>query len=691
MIETIEVKNFRVDDIPVIWKVIEKMNIIGHVNGVFTPHGNWKGLSVGEVVAVWMCYVLTTHDHRLSYLEDWVKERLAIFRTLLNKEIRQKDFTDDKLGLILSYFSDDERWRIFEHNTDSHVINVYNLSCNVCRVDATVAQSFQKAVDKGLLQHGHSKQFRDCLAQLKIMIASIDPMGYPVASLIVSGNRADDDLYIPAIKQSLALHQTTGKLYIGDCKMGSKKIRTFIVSSENIYLMPLSKVIVPQEDLDAYIEPVLKGTQKLQEIHKDNKLIAEGYETTIPQSSYYEGVELEWSERYLIIRSFSYARIQQKTLDNKINKEQERILLLNKRGRGRYVYKTKDELDAKCTQIITDAKLTGILIYEIEWNQTEKTIRSYKNTPARIEVKVAYKVTVSISKEAYDKEVFSFGWRVFATNADVTSISIEDAVLSYRKEYIIENNFNTLKNKTLRLLPLYLQKDNHIKGLVSFLLLNLKFIRILEYSVHEALSKSGESLQGLYPGNPKKSTSRPGSNIILNALGNIDCTIIGEKIEEPVQVNNCEIIPLTEHKKERQLSDTIAAESNDENKAENSKTIALPVSAISQPDVEASNTNSTAPEKQTLAKKIRYVIKKVTITQLTALQIQILLLLGFSSDLYNNIAIDVENMPYDMLFGEHLPDIKTVNETSQKTKTADKQFKKTGDYQEGQNKYFDSS
>ena len=64
---------------------------------------------------------------------------------------------------------------------------------------------------------GHSKDHRPDLAQLKIMLSTLDPIGMPIAAEILSGEKADSALYIPAIervrstlKQSVVRQQSVG-------------------------------------------------------------------------------------------------------------------------------------------------------------------------------------------------------------------------------------------------------------------------------------------------------------------------------------------------------------------------------------------------------------------------------------------------------------------------------------------------
>ena len=70
------------------------------------------------------------------------------------------------------------------------------------RLDSTTASSYGAVNEDGLLQLGHSKDHQPDLGQLKVMLATLDPLGMPLATEVLSGERADDPLYLPAITQS---------------------------------------------------------------------------------------------------------------------------------------------------------------------------------------------------------------------------------------------------------------------------------------------------------------------------------------------------------------------------------------------------------------------------------------------------------------------------------------------------------
>ena len=52
LIEGIEIKSKRIGQIPVIYGFLERMHVAEIINNVLPePHGNWNGLSYGELAA----------------------------------------------------------------------------------------------------------------------------------------------------------------------------------------------------------------------------------------------------------------------------------------------------------------------------------------------------------------------------------------------------------------------------------------------------------------------------------------------------------------------------------------------------------------------------------------------------------------------------------------------------------------
>jgi transposase len=182
----------RVDDMPLLLEQMQRMGLPTLLDTHFPTHGNWTGLSLGWVSTIWLSAILSRGDHRLVHVEPWVAQRLWTLGTTTGQAVTRLDFTDDRLAIVLRYLSDDTRGAAFESALNQHTVRVYDLSTERVHVDSTSASAYATVSDGGLFQGGHSKDSRPDLPQIKVMQAVLDPLGTPLATDVVSGERADD-------------------------------------------------------------------------------------------------------------------------------------------------------------------------------------------------------------------------------------------------------------------------------------------------------------------------------------------------------------------------------------------------------------------------------------------------------------------------------------------------------------------
>ncbi|MEM7127674.1 MAG: DUF4277 domain-containing protein [Chloroflexota bacterium] len=197
----IEVINEQVDDIPLLLAHQQKIGIAELVNRHCKVHENWQGSSPGTITITWLAYILSEGDHRLNQMEEWYQKRERTVNHYVSEELVANDFRDDRLAIILKALSDDESWSSIESELTQRIIRVYDLSVEHIRLDTTTVSGHWQVTESGLFQYGHSKDHRPDLPQLKVMLASLDPLGMPLATQVVSGNRADDPFYLLAIAE----------------------------------------------------------------------------------------------------------------------------------------------------------------------------------------------------------------------------------------------------------------------------------------------------------------------------------------------------------------------------------------------------------------------------------------------------------------------------------------------------------
>jgi len=334
-------------------------------------------------------------------------------------------------------------------------------------------------------------------------------------------------LYEPAIKQVRSILNREGVLYVGDCKMAACSIRAGIKYAHDYYLMPLPATIVSPEILDTYLTSAGSLSQILEPIYRCNEKcevekIAEGFELTETVTGQTDGKTISWPERRLVIRSIKHAEALEAALHKRLDKAKTAIADLTRPRSGYKCITTLDSFWPAVSDIVKHYNVEGLLEIEAHESTIEHHRRRYRDKPARIEIQQVLDVHVIVDEAALDRAIKRLGWRVYATNAPTEKLSLDDAVLAYREEYIIERSFGRLKGKPLSLTPMYLLRSDHATGLIRLLTIGLRTLTLLEFVVRRQLFKASTDIVGLYAGNPKRRTSRPTAEALLGAFSYID-------------------------------------------------------------------------------------------------------------------------------------------------------------------------
>src|SRR5271165_882940 len=89
-------------DIPLLLGIIRELKIAEAIDASVPMDGHWAGISVGTLASVWLCYLLSTQDHRLVAVREWVMARQETFNRLLGVTLRDTDCSDDRLAIMLT-------------------------------------------------------------------------------------------------------------------------------------------------------------------------------------------------------------------------------------------------------------------------------------------------------------------------------------------------------------------------------------------------------------------------------------------------------------------------------------------------------------------------------------------------------------------------------------------------------------
>jgi transposase len=536
MTEKLTLTHERVDDIPLLIGLGQRLDLPGLLDRHLGNHGLHQGLSNGVLAATWMAFIASEADHRKSTVQDWAERHRQTLERLLGQPIRSVEFTDDRLGIVLRRLSRTPNWEALESELWAKTVAVCDLDQGMTgvRLDSTTAYGYHTPTEDGVMQFGHSKDHRPDLPQLKLMAAGIEPSGHLLACDVWSGQSADDPLYQPLIARVRQMLGRTGLLYTGDCKMAALATRAAIVAQGDYYLTVLPLTGQTRAKFDAWVDKVVESGDlgSVELLWDGERLLGAGYEFERQLKAAVEGQTVEWTERVQVVRSRDLALQQAKQLMERLREAEAALLALTPEpGRGKRQYRDEAALRAAIAEVEAQHRVSGLL--QVSWQREEQSVTRYvgrgrgsPTRPTRTEVNVRYVVTdVRRDEEAVAKQRHRLGWRVQVTNAPKAKMTLAQAVIHYRGGWSLERDFHLVKDRPLGISPLYVRDDDQIIGLTRLLSLVLRLLTLIEIKVRQGLASGKETLAGLYEGQTSRATDRPTATRLLKAFARAEITL----------------------------------------------------------------------------------------------------------------------------------------------------------------------
>jgi len=467
----------------------------------------------------------------MVHVEPWVAKRLWPLGVTTGQAVRRVDCTDDRLEIVLRRLSDDTRWAACASALNQHTVRVYDLSTARVHVDSPSASVYATVSEGGLFQGGPRKDERPDLPQGKVVQAVLDPLGMPLATDVVSGERADDPLYLPCIARVQASRGRHGLFYVGDCKMASRDTRARIAAAGDVYLCPRPQVQLDQGEFDAALEAVGHGEHVLSPVVREGpkgqpEVIAEGDEYPVAMRQKGEGQGESWTERRVVVRSVRQAHAAEAALRARVAKAMAQIEALNQRGRGKKRFETVSAFRQAVVAIVQRYSVEDLVWFRLNPYDTPRPVRAYRGQPARVDHDRHAAVEVRVDEAALEATIHRLGWRVYGTNQPGVSLSLAHAVLASRSAYQVERSLGRLTGRPLSLTPMDVQRDDHATGRIRLWSIALRVLTLVECVGRRQLATEGAKLAGLYAGNPKRETDRPTAERLLEAFQDITLTII---------------------------------------------------------------------------------------------------------------------------------------------------------------------
>src|SRR5262245_63840215 len=166
MAQTLILGHERVDDIPLIIGLANKLELAEVLDHHLGTHRLQQGLNNGQLAVGWLAYILSQADHRKSAGRDWANGMPHTLAHLLGPPIREVECSDDRLGGVLYRLSKDETWDAIECDRWVAPVPVDERELAGMRLDSTTSYGSHHVTEEGVRHRGQSKAHRPDLPPL---------------------------------------------------------------------------------------------------------------------------------------------------------------------------------------------------------------------------------------------------------------------------------------------------------------------------------------------------------------------------------------------------------------------------------------------------------------------------------------------------------------------------------------------
>jgi len=88
-----------VADLPILWAHFRRIDLLATLERHFPAPLHWTGdLTPGDVLALWLLFVVSQGDHRLNHVEPWVAQHHLTLSALLGKAVLPRHAHDERLA-----------------------------------------------------------------------------------------------------------------------------------------------------------------------------------------------------------------------------------------------------------------------------------------------------------------------------------------------------------------------------------------------------------------------------------------------------------------------------------------------------------------------------------------------------------------------------------------------------------------
>src|SRR5437868_14066590 len=115
-------------DLPDLWATFQRLDLPTTLDRHFPAPLHWKGpLTPGEVLTVWLLFLVSQGDHCLNHVQPWVAQHQATLSALLGKPVLPTHAHDDRLADWLTRLGGHASFGALEQDLNRQTVRVYQL------------------------------------------------------------------------------------------------------------------------------------------------------------------------------------------------------------------------------------------------------------------------------------------------------------------------------------------------------------------------------------------------------------------------------------------------------------------------------------------------------------------------------------------------------------------------------------
>jgi transposase len=140
----------RVDEVALLIGQRVKRGFVEVLDRPLPRHWTQRGLSWGWTAVIWLASIVPEGDHRTVSVETSIEGMHHTLRHWTAQAVDPLDVSDDRLSHLLQHVSKPTSWHRIARDLHARSVEVYALSQDVIRCEATTVSGDHEVTDEGL-------------------------------------------------------------------------------------------------------------------------------------------------------------------------------------------------------------------------------------------------------------------------------------------------------------------------------------------------------------------------------------------------------------------------------------------------------------------------------------------------------------------------------------------------------------